>query len=231
MCLHKSKGARSQLYIYLHGFASSPLSTKARYLGDRFTEVGINLNILDLNLGDFSHLTLTRQLHRVASSFPSPDTFVTIIGSSFGGLSAAHLAEQYPQVQRLILLAPAFGFMSHWLPQLGKAKIEQWRAEGYYKVYHYGEGREVPLHYQFLADLQQYQDSNLHRSIPTLILHGIKDDVIPIISSREYAKNRPWVELVELHSDHTLTDVMPQIWQHIQQFCQTQNDRQSNDYL
>ncbi len=207
------------LYIYLHGFASSPFSTKACYLGDRFTEKGINLKILDLNQGDFSHLTLTKQIHRVASSFPSANTIVTIIGSSFGGLSAAHLAEKYPQVQSLILLAPAFGFMSHWLPQLGEEKVRQWQADGYYQVYHYGEGREVPLHYQFLTDLQQYQDSILQRSIPTLILHGIRDNVIPIISSREYAQDRRWVELIELDSDHALTDVMPQIWKEIEQFC------------
>lgn len=213
----------SSEYIYLHGFASSPLSSKARYLGDRFARERINLNILDLNQGNFSHLTLTRQLEQVAACFPSPDTLVTIIGSSFGGLTAAHLAEKYSQVERLILLAPAFGFISHWLAQLGEEKLKQWQVEGYYQVYHYGKGREVPLHFQFLEDLRQYEDSNLQRSVSTLILHGIKDDVIPITSSRAYAQNRPWVELIELDSDHSLIDVMPQIWQQIQEFCQPKN--------
>ena len=44
-------------YIYLHGFASSPKSAKARYLRDRFSESQINLKAIDLNGGNFSHLT------------------------------------------------------------------------------------------------------------------------------------------------------------------------------
>ncbi len=53
---------KTATYIYLHGFASSPSSTKAQYLRARFASLQINLNIPDLNQGDFSHLTLTRQL-------------------------------------------------------------------------------------------------------------------------------------------------------------------------
>ncbi|PLZ96401.1 esterase, partial [Fischerella thermalis CCMEE 5328] len=54
-------------FIYLHGFASSPNSAKARYIRDRFAELNIKVNIPDLNFGDFSHLTITRQINQVAS--------------------------------------------------------------------------------------------------------------------------------------------------------------------
>jgi hypothetical protein len=104
-------------YIYLHGFASSPQSSKAQYLRDRFSQWGLNLNILDLNGGDFSRLTLTRQIQQTQAIFPPAHIPVTVIGSSFGGLTAAWLAEKCPQIQRLILLAPAFGFLEHWLPK------------------------------------------------------------------------------------------------------------------
>ena len=204
-------------YIYLHGFASSPQSTKARYLRDRFAQSGLHLNLIDLNGGDFFHLTLTRQLQQTASAFPSPQAPVTIIGSSFGGLTAAWLGQLYPQVQRLVLLAPAFGFLDHWLPKLGEAQMKSWQDSGYLSVYHYGEEKFLPLHYQFVDDTQQYQDDQLQRPVPTLILHGVNDEVIPIQASRHYA-SRPWVELVELNSDHTLTDVMPTIGQAIQKF-------------
>ena len=202
-------------YIYLHGFASSPQSTKAQFFGDRFTKLNINLKILDLNQGDFSNLTLTRQINQVVASFPPPPRKVTLIGSSFGGLTAAWLAQKYPQVQSLILLAPAFGFLNHWLPKLGEAKIKQWQDNRYLSVYHYGFKQELPLDYNFLVDLSGYQDEKLQKPVPTLIFHGIDDDVIPIQASREYALSRPWVKLRELESDHTLTDVLPQIWQNI----------------
>ena len=202
-------------YIYLHGFASSPRSNKAQYLRDRFTEIGINLNIIDLNAGDFSHLTLTRQIEQTRSAFPTDNKPVTIIGSSFGGLTAAWLGEQYPQVQRLILLAPAFGFLSHWLTKLGDTQIKQWQESGYLSVYHYGEKRELPLHYQFITDAQQYNESQLKRLLPTLILPGQNDEVIPIEASRNYIHQHPWAKLIELESDHALADVMPDIWQEI----------------
>ncbi|NRB07082.1 MAG: alpha/beta hydrolase, partial [Richelia sp.] len=111
-------------YIYLHGFASSPNSAKARYVSDRFKEYHTPINIADLNQGDFSHLTISRQVQQIAGILNIP---TTIIGSSLGGLTAAHLGQQYNQVERLILLAPAFGFLSHWLPRLGANTIKNWQ--------------------------------------------------------------------------------------------------------
>lgn len=207
-------------YIYLHGFASTPESAKAVYLRDGFAAAKISLEVPDLNQGDFSHLTLSRQIAYVASLFPCDGTPVTLIGSSLGGLTSAWLAEKYSQVQQLILLAPAFGFLSHWLAQLGDEQLCQWQASDYLSVYHYGEKRSLPLHYQFVDDARQYQETQLVRPIPTLILHGQQDDVIPISASRAYSSNRPWVKLIELNSDHGLIDVMPQIWEATQRFCQ-----------
>ncbi len=209
---------KSLQFIYLHGFASSPDSTKAKYLRECFAEIDIDLNIPDLNQGDFSHLTITRQLQQVEALFPPASTPVTLIGSSLGGLTAAWLAEKL-QVQRLILLAPAFGFLTHWLPQLG-AKLEQWQKQQYLMVYHYGKKHSLPLSYEFVLDATQYKDEQLLRPVPTLILHGSQDDVIPIQASRNFAQQRPWVQLVSLDSDHTLGDVLPEIWQTIQVFCQ-----------
>lgn len=204
--------------IYLHGFASSPQSTKALDLGDRFSQRHLPLAIPDLNQGDFSHLTLTRQLQQVEALFPLENIPVNLIGSSFGGLTAAWLGQKCSQVQKLVLLAPAFGFLSHWLPYLGEETLRQWQQENYLSVYHYGEKRSLPLHFSFVTELRQYSDDRLMRQIPTLIFHGVDDEVIPIQSSRNYASSRPWVKLVELNSDHGLANVLPEIWQGIQSF-------------
>lgn len=205
-------------FIYLHGFASSPDSAKAKYLRDRFASVQIELRTPDLNQNDFSHLTITRQLHQVEALF-SLSTPVTLIGSSLGGLTAAWLAERQLQVEQLILLAPAFGFLSHWLPQLGAEKLQQWQKEQSLMIYHYGDSRSLPLSYEFVLDAAQYRDEELLRSVPTLILHGCQDQVISIQASRNFAQ-RPWVQLIELNSDHSLGNVMPEIWQAIQIFCE-----------
>ena len=205
-------------YIYLHGFASSPNSAKARYIRDRFAEVQINLKVPDLNAGDFFHLTITRQLNQTVSEISHDSTPVTLIGSSLGGLTSAYLGQQHQQVQRLVLLAPAFQFLSHWLSKFGDEQINHWQQEKYLMVNHYGEGRSLPLSYDFITDAAQYKEEILQRPIPTLILHGQDDEVIPISASRDFAKSRPWVDLVELKSDHALGNVMSEIWQAIRLF-------------
>jgi pimeloyl-ACP methyl ester carboxylesterase len=205
-------------YIYLHGFASSPKSHKARYLADRFAEINLNLQVLDLDLDDFSNLTLTRQIEQTIAALPPEDIPVTLIGSSFGGLTAAWVAEKTPQVKRLILLAPAFNFIAHWLPKIGDKQHKQWQELGYLSVYHYGAAKLLPLSYQFLVDANLYDDSQLIRPIETLILHGKYDEVIPIESSYNYQQQRDKVTLIPLESDHSMTDSLELIWQEIKNF-------------
>ncbi|MEG4531551.1 YqiA/YcfP family alpha/beta fold hydrolase [Microcoleus sp. D2_18a_D3] len=218
-------------YIYLHGFASSPDSLKAKYFRDRFSSLGIDLKTPDLNQNDFSGLTLTRQLQQIETEFLQTQSSqsaekvkelggVTIIGSSFGGLTAAWLAQRQLSVKQIVLLAPAFDFISHWLPLLGQQQLEKWQSEKYLPVYHYGQQGYLPLNYQFVADMAQYPEEKLMRSVPTLILHGKHDTIIPIQASRNFAANRPWVQLIELEDAHSLGNVLAEMWEAIQKFCQ-----------
>ena len=66
----------------------------------------------------------------------------------------------------------------------------------------------------------KYQEKKLQRNLPTLILHGVDDGTIPIQASREFAAKRPWVDLIELDSDHTLGNVLETVWEEINQFFQ-----------
>ena len=206
-------------YVYLHGFASTPHSSKAQRLSDRFRSVGLPLTVPDLNQDDFAHLSLSRQLQQVEALLPPPPSPVVVIGSSFGGLTAAWLGDRHPQIERVVLLAPAFGFLNQWLARLGADQIQQWQQTRFLSVYHYGQQQHVPLHYEFIADAARYGDQQLQRPIPTLIVHGIHDDVVPIQASQTYAAQRSWVELIELDSDHALTDQHDQIWAAVQAFC------------
>lgn len=205
-------------YIYLHGFASSPKSSKASYLRDRFAEMNLKLKVLDLNQGGFGSLTLTRQIEQTIAACPDSTTPVTLIGSSFGGLTSAWVAQQEVRVQNLVLLAPAFGFPQNWYSRLPPDQIKQWRESGYLSVYHYGEDKLIPLHYKFLEDAENYPLTGLTRSLPTLIIHGVHDEVVPIQVSRNYVQQHSQVELIELASDHGLNDVRERIWQETRKF-------------
>ena len=192
-------------YFYLHGFASSPNSRKAQYLSDRLAEYGFALEIPDFNQGDFANLTLTRQLDQVINLLGSDRA--VLLGSSFGGLTAAYLADRLgDQISDLILLAPAFGFPQRWRDRLSTEQQAQWQTTGQLMVHHYGVGHEVPLNYRFWEDAQQYDWTQLTNTRPTQIFHGIHDDTVPIDYSRQYAATRRWVKLTELDSDHGLGD-------------------------
>jgi pimeloyl-ACP methyl ester carboxylesterase len=201
-------------YFYLHGFASSPQSQKAQFFANQFAQIAqLALIIPDLNQGDFSHLTLTRQINYLKSDCLPPSESVTVIGSSLGGLTAAWLAQQCPQIERLVLLAPAFGFIQNWLQRLPPEQLSAWETSGWLPIYHYGHRQEKPLAYDFVSDALGYDESQLQRAVPTLILHGSQDEVVPVGASETYAAERSWVNLQVFNSDHALADVLPQLWQ------------------
>jgi hypothetical protein len=112
-------------FVYLHGFASSPSSRKARFFEQRFRELGISLEIPDLAEGNFRSLTLTAQLNVIARVCGGGS--VSLIGSSMGGYLAALYGARHAEVQKLVLLAPAFSFASRWPETLGEQAIEQWK--------------------------------------------------------------------------------------------------------
>ena len=51
--------------VYLHGFASSPQSTKARFFAEKFARAGIPFAAPALDAGDFQNLTVSAQMQIV----------------------------------------------------------------------------------------------------------------------------------------------------------------------
>ncbi len=138
--------------LYLHGFASSPASRKARYFSQHLQELGFPVEIPDLAEGRFEALTISGQLRvieRAAGHEP-----VMLIGSSLGGYLAALYAALHPEVRKLVLLAPAFQFYQLWTDALGPERLDLWRKTGTLPILHYGEGREMPIGYQLHGRLQ-----------------------------------------------------------------------------
>jgi len=196
-------------FVYLHGFASGPGSKKAGFFRSRFAELGIGLEVPDLAGGDFRGLTITGQL-RVIERLSRGEP-VTLIGSSMGGYLAALYAARHAEVQRIVLMAPAFCFLKRWTATLGPAALEKWRASGTFEVFHYGEGRPVPLGYQLIEDAGQYEDYP-DASQPVLIFHGKNDSAVPVEYSEEFAKKHAQAKLQVLNSDHELLNVLDDMW-------------------
>ena len=191
--------------LYLHGFASGPSSSKARFFRERLERAGAHVQIPDLAAGDFEHLTITGQLAVIEKA--AGGRALALMGSSMGGYLAALYAGRHPEVARLVLMAPAFGFARRWPSRLGPNAVEEWRANGHMEFYHYGESRMRRLSYGLLEDAARYEDAPDFQQ-PSLIFHGIQDDVVPVEFSQQFAAAHPNARLEVLESGHELLNVL-----------------------
>ena len=91
-------------FVYLHGFASGPSSKKASAFKNKFKEIGVSLNIPDLEGGNFENMTLTSQVNIVLDLL---DQFqckkVCLIGSSMGGYLATLVSRGAWRLKQLTL--------------------------------------------------------------------------------------------------------------------------------
>jgi pimeloyl-ACP methyl ester carboxylesterase len=201
--------------LYLHGFASGPMSSKAQFFRRRFEQLGVEMQIPDLSEGNFEGLTISAQLGVIERIAGAAD--VRLIGSSMGGYLAALYAARHPEVSQVVLLAPAFGFARRWPLKLGDEKVAEWRRTGWLPMYHYGDKMERRVGYSLLEDAGQYEDYP-DVSQPALVFHGRNDDVVPYELSEEFAAQHPMVTLRIMDSGHELINVLEDMWTEVRRF-------------
>jgi pimeloyl-ACP methyl ester carboxylesterase len=215
--------------VYLHGFASSPHSSKALFLGERLAACDIAMHCPDLNEPDFSTLTASRmvgQVERLIEGLaPGP---VALIGSSLGAFVAVHVAERAARpvagtsslrpIDRLVLLAPALDFGTNGMTDLGPDGLERWRVTNRLDVEHYAEGRVRHVHYALYEDARAFDSFAATAVLPTLVLQGRRDEVVEPAMVERYACDRDHVTLVWLDDGHQLTASLEQVWRETARF-------------
>ncbi len=189
-------------FVYIHGFASSPQSRKAEQFRSALASRGIHAEIPAMDQGDFEHLTISGQLSVVENALNGEPA--SLIGSSMGGFIAALYASMHPEVSKLVLLAPAFGFARRWDQKIGGPKPAD------FEVFHYGDKGPRRVHYGLIEDALRFSAAPDFVQ-PALIFHGVHDDVVPIEYSKDFAAKHPNVRLVELDSDHELLNALDRI--------------------
>lgn len=203
--------------ILLHGYASSSQSSKARFFDKRFATLpDVHFHAFDFNPTpkDFEYMTVTGMINRLRQYVLDQQLKdVRLIGSSMGALVGIHYAHWFAGVERMLLLAPAVSFTG-----FREEKVPEWQATGSILEMHYDFGKELPLRYGMYLDGSSFAKP-IHPSVPTLILHGVRDDVVPISLSRIYAQDYAGeVDLVEVDSDHRLQDKLDLIWDYVKLF-------------
>jgi pimeloyl-ACP methyl ester carboxylesterase len=198
-------------FIYLHGFASSPRSTKAVFFSERLTRLGHAVDVPDLEQGDFEGLTITRQLAVVRGEIARAPGELALIGSSMGGYLALLAAAEEPRVRRLMLMAPAIDMRAQWELRYGAEKLAFWKAKGAVPTFHHAYGEERLIGHGHYEDLARH-DPAPHAGIPTLTFMGRRDDTVAPASVERWASQNPSVSLRWLDSGHELVDQLETMW-------------------
>lgn len=200
------------MHLYLHGFASGPSSFKARNLKERFATAGVALETPDLTPGTdgferSTPLTMLGVAEALVRGQPGPHV---LIGSSLGGYLSAVAASRNPSVERLVLLAPAFRLFARWSARLTPAELEGWRAAGL-ETHHHVTNTKRRIPWAFHEDARTLPEYPEVR-VPTLVLAGVNDEVVPIDDVRAWVARTPSARLVELDDGHELVASIDRIW-------------------
>ena len=209
---------------YLHGFASSPQSSKATFFAERFAAAGIEFVCPDFNEPAFSTLTVTRMLTQLNERLTlRPDDDIVLIGSSLGGFVAVEAAARLPdearlRIRRLVLLAPAVELEWDRWSEVGPGGVDWWRAEGDIGVFHYALDRPERLRFGFYEDACRYDPASRRLALPMLIFQGRHDESVSPANVERFARRQPAATLHMLDDTHQLKDSLPFIWQEIAGF-------------
>jgi predicted esterase YcpF (UPF0227 family) len=203
-----SSDAPGPRWLYLHGFASSPESAKARALASHYAGRGSVLERLDLRRPSFEHLRLSAMVDHVRMRIGGERDRALLFGSSLGGLTACRVAERDARVCALVLLAPAFAIARGWRTRLGDEGWDAWRTTGWLETHDYATGGTSRVDHGFVEEIERMDA--LDRGfpdvrIPTLVVHGIHDETVSVERSREFATGKRHVRLVEVDDGHELT--------------------------
>lgn len=190
-------------YAYFHGFRSSPSARKGLHLRDALGP-RIELVLPDLNQPSFAKLSvgaMLAHLDRLHEEEGRPAW--RVVGSSLGGWLAARWAELHPErVDRLVLLCPAFDLARRWPEMMSPGDFERWRREGEMETED-ASGAPARLHFAFYEEASaQVQWPRVH--CPVTVVHGVRDETVPIASSRRWVPEQPDATLIEVDDTHDL---------------------------
>jgi pimeloyl-ACP methyl ester carboxylesterase len=202
-------GKRESVVILLHGFLSSKEDMFS--VAEALQKAGIDSLAIDYNghgesEGEFSNYTVSAAVDdcKAAIEYALSNGYssVGIFGFSIGGFVALNVAKSIPRkIKALVLGSPVSDFTALF----GRADLQDWKSTGMLRSPNMG--LNIHLDYKFFEDgtaLNGYGKFS-KIEIPSLILHGTKDEVVPPQQSEELAKTLKNAHLLRItNATHVL---------------------------
>ena len=215
----RSVGTGRQV-LFITGFLSKRWGNKSKALAQWCEEKGWGFCCYDVrgfgeSEGSFTDYTLSDWVADARSVIETlrQGPPITIVGNSLGGWIAWLMAQEFEQIERLVLIAPAFNMMGLRAQSIPFARRQVWHTAGWMPWDDDPLHKDWPLSWKWVEESEAYWKTSFDRLRPvsTAILHGQEDSVIlPQGSSQfvEQLQSRSPFFPVDLHlvpGDHRLS--------------------------
>lgn len=185
--------------LLVHGFASnkdskswSPLLKKLHQ--NKIATFRIDLSARGESEGEFENVTVTNDTQDVlaAIGYLKNQGYyqIGLVGSSFGGLASIMAVVGNDDVFCLVLKCPVTDWLQTYFLQK-PGILEQWNKEGFLCFEH--DPSKPRMAYAAVLDAQKNIASEVASKIkiPTLVVHGDKDEMVPYEGSHGFVKLLP----------------------------------------
>jgi pimeloyl-ACP methyl ester carboxylesterase len=173
--------------LFITGFLSKRWGNKSKALAQWCREKGWGFCCYDVrgfgeSDGEFTHYTLADWiadarlvLDALKSGPPS-----TIVGNSLGGWIGWLMAQEFPVVEELILVAPAFNMMGVRAKQISDERRHAWHTAGWMPWDDELVHRDYPIAWKWVEESEAIWKTSFDRlrRVKTTILHGLEDSAI-----------------------------------------------------
>ena len=205
--------------LFITGFLSKRWGNKSKALVQWCQEKGWGFCCYDVrgfgdSEGQFTDYTLSDWIAdaRTVLSMFNNGPPVTIVGNSLGGWIAWLMAQECEQIERLILVAPAFNMMGVRARSISEERQHAWHTVGWMPWDDDPLHKDWPLSWKWVEESEAYWKTTFDRlrHVHTTILHGLQDGVILPDGSKRFvelllAKDISFpVELNLVAGDHRL---------------------------
>ena len=179
--------------ILCHGFSTGKDGRTNTNLEETFNNNGLATFRFDFfghgeSGGKLEDITISEAVDDVLQAIKFVRQFghrkIGLVGSSFGGMASILAAPKSSALSVLALKSPVSDYLDRLIFQDHKKKIKEWEETGFIQITGTA-GQSLRLNHSFYLDARKIRgyEAAERISIPTLIVHGNRDETVPVEQS------------------------------------------------